>query len=55
MAKNFSNLGKDIQIQEAQRTLNKMNLKSPKPRHIVNKTVKVKDKKKILKENNSSI
>lgn len=47
MAENFSNSGRetDIQFQEAQRTRNKMNLKSPIPSRIVNKMVKIKDKK----------
>ena len=40
MAENFPNLRKeiDIQIQEAQRALNKMNPKRPTPRHIIIKT-----------------
>ena len=38
MAKKYLSLGKetDIQIQEAQRIPNKMNLKSLTPRHIIN-------------------
>ena len=45
MAENFLNLNKesDIQIQEAQRILNKMNPSSTS-RHIIIKTAKVKDR-----------
>ena len=44
MAKSFPNLKKetDIQIQEAQRVLNKMNPNRPSPRHII-KMAKVKE------------
>ena len=50
MAENFLNLKKqsDIQIQEAQRIPNKMNLNSTS-RHIIIKMGKVKDKKSFLK------
>ena len=39
----------DIQVQEAQRVPNKMNPKRPKPRHIIIKMPKIKDKERILK------
>lgn len=50
MVEDFSNLGKeiDIQIQEAPRVAKKMNPKKPTPRHIKIKVSKVKDKR-ILK------
>ena len=38
-----------MQVQEAQRVPNKMNPKRPKPRHIIIKMQKVKDKERILK------
>ena len=41
--------GIDIQVQETQRVLNKMDAKRPTPRHIIIKMSKVKDKEKILK------
>ena len=46
----FPNLEKetDIQIQEAQKVLNKMNTKRPTTRHIVIIMLKVKDKERIL-------
>ena len=46
MKENFPNLVKeiDIQVQEAQRIQNKMNLKRPTPRQIIIKRPKVKDK-----------
>ena len=49
---NFPNLVKevDIQIQEAQRVLNKMDAKRSTPIHIIIKIPKVKDKERILKE-----
>ena len=49
IAENFSNLGKetDIQIQEAQRTPNKINKSRSTQRHIVIKLAKHKKKKKI--------
>ena len=51
MKENISNLVKetDIQVQEAQRVPNKLDLKSTTPRHIIIKMAKVKDKKRILK------
>ena len=51
IAENFSNLGKetDIQDQESQRVPNRINSKRNRPRHIVIKTAKIKDKKRILK------
>ena len=39
----------DIQVQETQRVSNKMNPKSPTPRHIIIKLPKVKHKEIILK------
>ena len=39
----------DMQIQEAQRVPNKMDIKRPTPRHIIIKMPKVKDKERILK------
>ena len=47
MKENFPNLVKeiDIQVQEAQRVLNKMDAKRPTPRHIIIKMLKVKDKR----------
>ena len=43
---NFPNLVKeiDMQIQEAQRVLNKISAKRPTPRHIIIKRPKIKDK-----------
>ena len=51
MKENFSNLVKkiDMQAQEPQRALNKMNAKRPTPRHIIIKMPKVNDKERILK------
>ena len=51
MTENFPNLVKEIevQVQEAQRIPNKMNLKRPTPRHTIIKMQKFKDKEKILK------
>ena len=51
MRHNFPNLVKetDIQVQEAQRVPNKLDLKSTTPRHIIIKMLKVKDKERILK------
>ena len=50
MKENFPDLVKktDMQVQGAQRVLNKMDAKRPTPRHII-KMSKVKDKEKILK------
>ena len=51
MKENFPNYVKEIamQIQEAQKSPNKMAAKRPIPRHITVKTAKVKDKERILK------
>ena len=38
-----------MQVQEAQRVLNKMAAKRPTPRHVIIKMPKVKDKERILK------
>ena len=50
IAENIPNLGKetDIQVQEAQRGSNKMNLKRSTPRHIIIKMAKIKYKERIL-------
>ena len=49
MSENFPNLKEtNIKIQEAQRAPNKLNPNKAKPRHIIIKTVKVKDKERIL-------
>jgi len=51
ITENFPNLGKetDVQIHEAQRTLNKINKSRLTPRHIVIKFAKYSDKEKVLK------
>ena len=51
MKENFPNLAKeiDIQIQEAQRVPNELNIKRDTPRHIISKMPKVKYEEKILK------
>ena len=51
MKENFPNLVKeiDMQVQEAQRVPDKMNEKTPTPRHIIIKMPKFKDKERILK------
>ena len=51
MTENFPNLVKeiDIQVQDAQRVPNKMDAKSPTPRHITIKMPNFKDKERILK------
>ena len=51
MKENFPNLMKeiDMQVQEAQRVLNKMDTKRTTPRHTIIKMPKVKDKEKIFK------
>ena len=51
MKENFPNLAKelDIQVLEAQRVPNKMDLKTTTPRHIIIKMPKVKFKERILK------
>ena len=50
MTKNFPNLvkGKDIQVQEAQRVPDKLDLKRPTPRHIIT-MARLKDKESFLK------
>ena len=56
MKEKFPNLLKEIdkQVQEAQSIPNKMNAKSPTPRHIIIKMPKVKDKARILKQQEKS-
>ena len=51
MKEYFPNLVKemDIQVQEAQRVPNNLDPKKIKPRHIIIKMPKVKDKERILK------
>ena len=51
MKENFLNLVKKIgmQVQEAQRVLNKMDANRPPPRHVIIKMPEVKDKERILK------
>ena len=51
MKENSPNLVKeiDMQVQEAQRVPNKMNLKRPTPLHIIIKMQKAKDKEIIIK------
>ena len=51
MKENFHNLVKeiDMQVQEAQRIPNKMDVKRPTPRHIKIKMPKVKHKERIFK------
>ena len=51
MKENFSDLVKkiDIQVQEAQRVLNKLDSKTTTPTHIILKMPKVKDQESILK------
>uniref|UniRef100_A0A9L0SCT8 L1 transposable element RRM domain-containing protein n=1 Tax=Equus caballus TaxID=9796 RepID=A0A9L0SCT8_HORSE len=51
IAENFANLEKEpeIQVKEANRSPNDVNVKRPSPRHIVVKLAKVNDKEKILK------
>ena len=51
MAENFPNPGKetDVQVQEAQRVPNKMNLKRSTSRHSKMEMTKVKNKERILK------
>ena len=50
IAENFPYLGKevDLQVHEANRTLNYINAKRPSPRHIIVKLAKVNDKERIL-------
>ena len=51
MKENFPNLVKeiDMQVQEEERVLNKIDGKSPTPTHVIIKMPKVKDKKRLLK------
>ena len=51
MMENFPNLMKeiDIQVQQVQRVLNKLNPKRTIPRHIIIKMAKIKHKETILK------
>ena len=52
MKENFSNMAKerDVQeVQEAQRVPKKLDPKRNTPRHIIIKSLKIKDKEKILK------
>lgn len=51
MAESFPNLGKstDIQIQEAQRSPDKMNLERPTPRHNITEVLNVKETERMLK------
>ena len=51
MKENFLNLVQeiDMQVQEAQRVLHKMDAKRPTPGHITMKMPKIKDKERILK------
>ena len=50
MKENFPNLvkGIDMQVQEAQRVPNNMDVKRPTQRHIILKMPKVEDKERIL-------
>ena len=52
MKENFPDLVKktDMQVQGAQRVLNKMDAKRPTPRHTISKIPEIKDKERILKE-----
>ena len=53
MTENFPNLAKEIdfqEVQEAQRVPKKLDPKRNTPRHIIIKLPKIKDKKRILKE-----
>ena len=49
--KNFPNMGKEIatQVQEAHRVPGRINPRKNRPRHIVIKLAKIKDKEKLLK------
>ena len=52
MKENFPNLAKEIdflEVQEAQRVPKKMDQRRNKPRHIIIKLSKIKDKERILK------
>ena len=56
MKENFPNLVKDIdmQVQAAQGVPNKLDAKRPAPRHIIIKMPKVKNKERILKQQEKS-
>ena len=49
MKENLPNLAKDIDFQEAQRVLKKLDPKRNTPRHIIIKLPKIKHKERILK------
>ena len=49
MKENFPNLLKEIEVQETQRVLNKLDPKRTTPRHIIIKMPKLEDKDRILK------
>ena len=51
MVENFLNMGKEIatQVQKGQRVPYRMNPRRNKPRHIVTKLAKIKEKEKLLK------
>ena len=51
MKENFPDFIKeiDMQVQETQKVLNKMDAKRPTPRHIIIKTPNFKDKERILR------
>ena len=53
MKENFPNLVKEIdfqEVQEAQRVPKKLDPRRNTPRHIINKLPKIKDKERILKQ-----
>ena len=51
IAENFPNVGKETvtQLQEVQRVPSKINPRRNRPRHVVNKLTKIRDKERILK------
>ena len=49
MKENFPDLAKEIDFQEAQRIPKKLDPRRNTPRHIIIKSTKVKDKKRVLK------
>ena len=51
MKENFADLVKeiDIQVQEAQKVLNRIDAKRPTPKYIIIKVSKVEDKERVLK------
>ena len=55
IAENFPNLGKELEIQvkEANRTPNYINVKRPSPRHTETKLAKVNDKEKTQEQQGS--